>query len=173
MSKGEGKINSMLIKVDHRNGAGNYSKGFSDDVSQHFQNYLTLSGIGDVKDNATARQFYIDSVLRQSSASQNPDFLGGVNMNYTGGPNYNSDDYNVPGEFKKTASSPWVPNTTSPNSSGQREDSIEEDRYKDKQGTSPFTGMGTLLNPAQSASEIAATQNTLGSLMKGKRPGQT
>jgi hypothetical protein len=172
MLKGLGKKNSMLEPNDFRPGRNeDYSKGFSDkDISLHFRNFLKD---GKIIDNASARQFYVENVLRNTESKNNPDFPETVNMNYEGGPDYNSDNYELQEDFKKTASSVWVPNTTSPDPSGQREDAQQEDRYVNKRGSSPFEGLGTILDPAQSAANMTKVDKTLANFIKGSRPGAT
>jgi hypothetical protein len=162
--KGLGKRNSMLASVDYRSGRDeDFSKGFSDkNVSSLFQNYL---GSGLIKGNEDARKLFIET-LRSESLSGNPD-AENVNMNYSGGPNYNPGDYD-----KKESSSPWVPNTTSPDINGQRIDSAQEDRYTEKRGAAPYEGLGTLLDPAQSATDLTDKKLTLGEYIKGRRPGR-
>ena len=162
--KGLGERNAMLAPKDFRRGRDeDFSKGFSDkNVSSLFQNYL---GTGLVKKNEDARKIFIET-LRSDSLGGNPD-VSNVNMNYVGGPDYNDGDYD-----KKDASSPWVPNTTSPDINGQRIDSAQEDRYTEKRGAAPYEGLGTLLDPAQSATDLTDKKLTLGEYIKGRRPGR-
>ena len=166
MLKGLGKKNSMLEPNDFRPGRNeDYSKGFSDkDISLHFRNFLKD---GKIIDNASARQFYVENVLRNTESKNNPDFPETVNMNYKGGPDYNSDNYELQEDFKKTASSVWVPNTTSPDPSGQREDAQQEDRYVNNNKSSLIygSGLGSSLSPKKS-SEIISNL-TFDNLQKG------
>jgi hypothetical protein len=85
-------------------------------------------------------------------------YFGTVDMSYSGlggqqiPPDYNPQDYD-----SKTASSPWVPNTTSPEQGAQRIDSLSEDRYiiNKRQSLEYGSGEGAQLTPKKSSSIIS------------------
>jgi len=113
-------------------------------------------------------------IINSTKNSDNSIYFGEVNMQFQGirdssqtPPDYNSDNYELQEDFKKTASSVWVPNTTSPDPSGQREDAQQEDRYVNNNKSSLIygSGLGSSLSPKKS-SEIISNL-TFDNLQKG------
>lgn len=163
-SRGTGIRNYMMERKDPRN--FDYGKGVSRDFNVLFNGGIFAAG-GPVISNESAKQIYID-ILRNTSASGGPDFTN-INMNYVGNSESTIPDY--AGDLRsEKASSHWVPNTTSPDASGQRITAVEDPRYTDKAGSAPFTGLGSSLSPAAGAQEIATKDRTIGELLKGSRP---
>lgn len=118
-------------------------------------------------------------VIDSSANKDDSVYFGQVDMQYGGisdsdqvPPDYNSDNYALEENFETTASSPWVPNTTSPESDGQRLQSKKPDRYlfNNRQALIYGPGLGTSLSPKKSSETISKLNFT--NLQKGSsEPG--